>query len=529
MAGSHRRSLTTLSSIGLLPTGYSPSSLPFDESSYDLLPMLVRAWQSASAGGSRADRRRARRHLDRFKTWQSNGARLTLGIPNAFPAAQEWIETRLAWWPQGIPSGKRVGLVSSRLGRALDTQKEWFTVLRAVCAKLDPEGDLLLTAASTTTAPYADRCAALFGLRALRIDVSKDKRASIERWISRLGAAARGDSRVTPVFLSPPLTSNRESLEEQVRSAPIQDRALVALSDRLLAFRVRRNGNIDRLIRARIRHPGWPLASVYVALGPKLVRTEMAGELMDSGAVGWVVLEAPDKTELSSQKVTQLSESPRASSPLRAAKKNKQPAAVVPLPSSEDWPYLTHWTRRCEGPWPGQDETHYLDDLILSRSAADHSALATIKRLINQQRIIATSQTIRGAIAVVSFTAVPLAELHRLRVFRPHRGRWDFEPYGICLRRDWLEQHGAQPVQYGDDQLWQRLSADQRPFFQLRGTQPSRGNAIDWTVEDEWRVVGDVDLSQLPAEAALVFAPTLAEARQIAAVSRWPVTVTSYL
>jgi hypothetical protein len=326
------------------------------------------------------------------------------------------------------------------------------------------------------------------------------------------------------VFLSPPVTGMGESVQEQVGMAPIQDRTLVALSDRLLAFRVRPDGNIHGLIRARLRHTAWPLASVYIALGPNLVRTEMATELMDLGAVGWVVLEAPERREVPSRIVRQLETNPRADSP-RHGSDEQQPASIVPLPSAENWLHLTHSTRRREGAWPDQDNTQYLDDLILARNAADHSALATLKRMIGQQRIIATSQTIRGGVAVVSFTAVPLAELHRLRVFRPHRGRWDFEPYGICIRRDWLEQFGAQPVQYGDEQVWQRLAGDERPFFQLRGTQPSRGESIDWTVEDEWRVVGDVDLALVPAEAALVFVPTLAEAEEIAAISRWPVTV----
>ena len=196
------------------------------------------------------------------------------------------------------------------------------------------------------------------------------------------------------------------------------------------------------------------------------------------------------------------------------------------MPSAENWPFLTHCTRRQDGPWPDQDEVDWLDDLILDRADADHSALAAVGRILRGQRLIATAQTIRGATPVVSLTATPLAELDRLRVFRPHRGRWDFEPYGICIRRDWLQRLGARPVQYGDDGFWASLSPDDQPFFQLRHSGLSGGDRqIDWAVEDEWRVVGDVDLVALPADAALLFVPTESEAQQIATVSRWPVTI----
>jgi hypothetical protein len=81
-------------------------------------------------------------------------------------------------------------------------------------------------------------------------------------------------------------------------------------------------------------------------------------------------------------------------------------------------------------------------------------------------------------------------------------------------------------VRYGDDQFWDSLSPDERPFFQLRQTRRSAGSrAIDWTVEDEWRIVGDVNLAEIPDTDALVFVPTETEAQEIAAVSPWPVTV----
>ena len=48
---------------------------------------------------------------------------------------------------------------------------------------------------------------------------------------------------------------------------------------------------------------------------------------------------------------------------------------------------------------------------------------------------------------------------------------------------------------------------------------------IDWTIEREWRHIGDLDLSQLPRECGLIFVPNYATARHIATVSSWPITL----
>ncbi len=157
---------------------------------------------------------------------------------------------------------------------------------------------------------------------------------------------------------------------------------------------------------------------------------------------------------------------------------------------------------------------------------ADHAPLASLEAILEQRRIVASDSMIRGQTPVVSFTAVAMVELPQLRTFRPHRGCWDFEPYGIGIDQEWLSRRGAREVIYGDDDVWQSLSDDDRPFFQLQETRGRRDREpIDWTVEREWRHVGDVDLSEIPPNAAVVFVPSREEAQRIARVSRWPVTV----
>ena len=395
-------------------------------------------------------------------------------------------------------------------------------MLRAACTGIDAQHDVLLTSPATTTARFVERCAVLFGLRVLRIEVADDD--TFDGWGRRVQSIepVQNAESLDAVFLSPCLNETDRAQDEATPAdnAPIRDRAIVAISDQLKMFHLRRDGHLHCLIRRRLNDPAWPLATVYVALGSELVPARIAKELQDLGAVGWVVLNSSvDRPEESGAESSDIATNILHAEPAEAAR-------IVPVPAAAEWQFLTHCTRRQAGPWPDQSEQDHLDDLILDRSGADHSSLAALCRIVKQQRLIATAQTVRGSTPVVSFTEVPVSELHRLRVFRPHRGRWDFEPYGICIRQDWLDRCNVRPVQYGDDELWQTLPPEDRPFFQLRNTRRSAGDdRIDWSVEQEWRHVGDVDLRELPSDAAMLFTPSESDARQIAQISRWPVAI----
>jgi hypothetical protein len=199
---------------------------------------------------------------------------------------------------------------------------------------------------------------------------------------------------------------------------------------------------------------------------------------------------------------------------------------IISLPAAGDWTYLTHCTRAARRAWPDEAEEDFLDDLIFSADSADHSALAALRRILMQQQILATSSAIRGGAALVSFTAVRLADVPVLRTFRVHRGRWDFEPYGICIRRDYLAQMGTRPVTYGDHSDWDLLDASDRPFFQRRLSKNAKtGVSTDWSREREWRILGNVDLGLVDNDSALVFVPTVEEARTLLPICRWPIVV----
>jgi len=499
----------------LLPDGSSPPLAALAKGpGDDLLPVVVQAWMDhhRTSGQSEGNEKPGllRQHSKR-------GAKLTWGVPESDNRClATWLGTRLAWWPRGIPEGRRVGLVSSRLGHNLDCRKSWFTVLRAACMKLDRQREVLLTAGSVTTGSFVERCGELFGLRVLHIDVERDDRASLLSWARRTVLADEAQAtRCDIVSLSPPLSLEEDDrIADSLAQLPATDRAVVALSDRLAALHVRPGGYLNRLLRARLDEPAFSPTSVYLALGPDLVRKDVADDLMTRGAVGWFVLNTlgQPNDNLSPPWTHTLAQ-------------NRSPAPVIPLPALSDWPYLTHCTRKRQGPWPDEEENQFLDDLILDRAGADHSALAALWRIVQTSRLIAGSEMVRGATSVVSFTAVPLAEIHHLHTYRSHLSRWDFEPYGICIRRDWLQSYGARAVRYGEEDDWKSLQAEERPYFQKKQSKTPGGHIMDWTAEHEWRHVGDIQLAEIPPDAALLFVPTETEAKQLAAISHWPVVV----
>ncbi|MBC8351830.1 MAG: hypothetical protein H8E66_07560 [Planctomycetes bacterium] len=492
---------------GWLPTPAQIAS----PTSHDLLPIIQAVWKSCARKSLAANKRRqAERMRDWIDQQVANGAQLA-DLDADGSQTRHWLGERLAWWPRGRPEGSRIGIASSRLGRRVDTQADWFTVFRAACSQINRGQDVLLTAIDTTPDRYVQRAAELFDVRVVSVSCPRES-MSVRSWLQSI---RQRDSNPTEaiyrVYVSPETHCSLVDREKPLtlQNVPVRDRVVVSMADRVLVFQLRRGGQLEKLVRARIEDSVWQSASVFIAIGQDLVERELAHDLLDRGAVGWVVLNTLYHEEL-----------PRSESPLYTR------APIIELPSCDNWKWLTHCTRAQPDGWPDQPQSDYFGELLLSRPATDHSAFAAVQRIAAIQRLVATSRMIRGEVDAVCFTAVPLNDLPQLRSFRSHLGRWDFEPYGICIRRDWLQQQRCSPVRYGDDSLWESLAEEERPFFQVSASHShQRGRAIDWTVEDEWRHVGDLDLRKLPREAGIVFVPTREEAERLAAISRWPVTI----
>lgn len=488
----------------------------------DILPTIAMAWSRADVAGS--ERKRGSRLLAWMQAQIAGGARLTCGPdPARYDGFRRWSGERFIWWPRGIPAGERVGLISSHLGRNLNQAHDWFRALRATCAKVDRR-HVLVTAATTTTHPFARRAAELFELRCLLL-IPPGKREGCPTWLDKLARQEWPDTSCHEAHVSPVLDLDQAGASPEFAESPLADRMSLAMSDRLLLFHLRRRGKLLPLIRRRLADAAWPPQSVQVALGPGLVPRSIADPLLAAGAVGWLVLgdssdERPAPSVTSDADVAVDSGVIVGSSARIFA---GPPRGDWPL---GDWPYLTHCTRAAPGAWPDQSAEEFLDELIFSMDSADHSALAALRRILVQQQLLGTGSAIRGGADLVSFTAAPLADLPRLRTFRVHRGRWDFEPYGLCIRREYLQRVGARPVVYGNHADWDRLSDVDRPYFQRRVSRNAKtGASIDWSREREWRVLGNVDLTRVDDDTAFAFVPSIDEALALLPDCRWPIVV----
>jgi len=159
-------------------------------------------------------------------------------------------------------------------------------------------------------------------------------------------------------------------------------------------------------------------------------------------------------------------------------------------------PTLAHFTRGANGPWPGQTYAEYLEDLWHGGMRGRRDAPSALWRILQSSVLKASGRLIRGGFPVVSFTAASpevLPELHR---YRPHLVGWDFEPWGIVFDRDWLAKRHVRPVNYLPGHSFARLPVDEQPFFQKH--EPPE---CDYSMEDEWRVLGDLDFSDAPKDA----------------------------
>lgn len=504
LKGMNERIFATMRLAGILPNDGlagavdAPTLHPFGR---DILPLLRAAWERTTSKRGQSARVAAPSSVWINRSLADGCSLRLIDASCGHRAVFELLGPRLLWFRGGAPSKTLLGLASSRLGRGIECKQAWFQALRATCAHCDEATEMLLTASGTVPARFVKRCQELFGVDVLEIVPAQC--GDVGSWFGETVLRQESIQEATQqVYVSPPLDRDSGSTHDAI---PVGDRAIAALSERLIMMFVRRGGHWEKLIRWRSQAHHWAPAQTMLALGNGLVQAPLRDELLDAGAVGWTILSAQDQHD--------------------APSADHGAGCHEGVVSPPAWAYLTHCTRRRDGPWPGQTNDAYLDDLILGRPTADHSPLAALKRIAQTERLIASCKSVSGATPVVSFTEVPLEELQALRVFRAHRGHWDFEPYGICIRRDWLERHNARRVGYAPREKWERLSSEERLFHQLDISRTKRGNEIDWTVEQEWRVIGDVPLDSLTDGDAFLFVPSTEDAAKLAHDCRWPVRV----
>lgn len=432
----------------------------------------------------------------------------------------------------------RIAILSSHLGKMATPPDAWLDRLREVIERAWQQRQWLLTTQGATLDAFLRGIARLQRGRVVRIRLPQARqrdaawRREIRRRItSRAGKDLREDA--WEAYLSPPLElpgppdpEHGEARLCAVRDdsptasasppLPLGDAMLTLLADVVVLLAVRRDGRLRRVIDHGFSAGMFQNRRVLIALGDQLVSASVARPWLDQGAIGWYVSRRGAPTLPNHHRFPCHASASGAPTP---------PATympVVPLPSKRDR-YLFHWTRSQPGPWPDQDNADYVRDLLWHPTRRDHSAAASLRRILTERRLVATSRLLCGGQPAVCFTARSLDEFPAARIFRPHQQRWDFEHYGIGIDRNWLQQSGARPVVYRSGQ------GSANPRHGATFTQPSanRRGTIQWQTEAEWRLAGDLDLRSVPDDAAIVFVPNAFEASRIAPWSRWPIVTLS--
>jgi hypothetical protein len=178
----------------------------------------------------------------------------------------------------------------------------------------------------------------------------------------------------------------------------------------------------------------------------------------------------------------------------------------------DKWDYLTHWTRRCYGPWPGERASDYYRELVANTNGYNHSALHTLHRILDERLIRASGDHIRNNKSVVAFTSLqPSDALHLMR-WRSRYVRPTFEPYGIAIHKRSAVRIGIRPVTYAQ-------SGSNPPDISPELVQ---GYGIgDWPRESEWRAQGDIHLDDIPSEDLIILIPTSSHVAEFSSISKF--------
>ena len=363
-----------------------------------------------------------------------------------------------------------IAITSSRLGHDPMTHRSVCRFVTRCLLECRSRNAVILVAVGSAIEPWALRAAELFQVPVIQVNVGNDQASAHLPALSINGEVTR-------------------------------DEAVIAIADRVDAVYVRRNGKIANQlsIRAESRKD----ATTRVAITGI---ADCAGKaLVADGVVGWLAgneMARPDSTGRNKLSIEPADD----------------PAGDIEwIHNDNEW--LVHCTRANSGPWPGQTEAQYRDEILLSQESPHRQPIDTLRRILRSGKLIANAIVSSRKWPVVCFSEAPLAELLVSRCYRPHLKRWDYEPYGIAVRKTVAEQFGFQPVIYGDATQRDEIGESDQYRFQ------SKGKTFDWTSEREWRHNADVLLEDISVEDARVFVATHADADAISGLSRWPVSV----
>lgn len=443
-----------------------------------------------------------------------------------------WIEPRFILTHAKNFQTRFTSIVSSRLGRSARNLPSWPDWINSAMRWAAQQPSTLLLVPDTAADSLVADCARhtqILSSCGVRLAEALKPVLLPSAWLSnRLSDTSLASSCHRRLDLSTPLVCGASCQAHPLAELPITDRIAMGLADTVFAFLVRPNGTIACLLDHRLRAPRGK-GTTYIAThdADDAKTRSMLNHLLDAGGVGWFLggqrgLTARDLALPCQIRVAR--ESPET----RGFGKLQQLAMPMPVAwggiAVDSWPYIAHCTRSSSGPLPGEsDQSFHLR--AWTSGVGEAHPLITLIRILDSGRLIAGCHLTRDQQRCVSFSSVPLPKLLNGRHFQAHLGRWDWEPYGLLIRRQPLQDLGAKPVIYGPKGLYATLSPQQRPYFQpaQRRSRAGTKKPAHWSSEREWRLLQDLRLGALAPSDILVFVQYPHEAFAISRQFSWPV------
>ncbi len=182
---------------------------------------------------------------------------------------------------------------------------------------------------------------------------------------------------------------------------------------------------------------------------------------------------------------------------------------VFPVSELPERGFLFHWTRAQPEGWPDEPKLLRYRRLILGTT--HYTAVAALERIARTRCLHAGPSGRRRNL--VSLTGVHPRHWPQRRRFRVHRGRWDFEPYGLALSLRFVLARGGCPVVY--------TVGGAAPAVKHEFVQPDSAGWC-WSQEEEWRVPGPLDFADAAPGELFLIAHTRREASQLAQLAGVP-------
>jgi hypothetical protein len=430
-------------------------------------------------------------------------------------SARDWLG-ECEWHGDVAWERPTLGIISSHLQQSAFATQRWQIRLDAALRFAKRQRYAVLFAGGTPYAKAIDTAVRKLSIPSIEINV-----------VAEFQPASRKSDPCHDRHLQIHCIRKTKSDDAALEELPFSDRAVVSLACQLFVIELKERGKVAQLLERRLADTRYPTGSILLALPKRELPTRQRDRnigWLDRGLVGWFC-EHPESGLVGHHSAH------RTGCEDGWNGNGITSAPIAPIFSWSHWNpecgnYLVHCTRARKGPWPDQSIDQFHDEVFQNPWTGEPTPMDTLVRILKTKRLLATSALKPHRIASVSFSECGLRELLGGRTFESHLARWDWEPYGLMIHRSWLMDRGCGQVTYRTRDEMKGLDDS---ILALSQVYDSSGKGRDWRVEREWRAFEDVRLHDLPFSLGCVFVPTIAEARSIQSLSRWPICVTHSL